>query len=61
MKKIIIQKSTDSQYYFTIVAINNKVIAVSEMYTTKASCKKGINALIKFFDSTRDFKILDLT
>jgi len=61
MKRIVIKKSTDKQYYFTVVAANNKVLVTSETYTTKAVCLKGINALIKFFDSTRDFEIIDQT
>ena len=40
--KFIQHRSQDGQYYFTLVASNGETIAVSEMYKTKASMKKGI-------------------
>lgn len=40
-----IHKSSDGQYYFLLKAGNGKTIATSEMYTTKDSCKKGIQSV----------------
>ena len=37
--------SRDGQYYFTLTAKNNKVIGVSETYTTKAARDSGIEAV----------------
>lgn len=37
-----IKESSNGQYYFRLVAANNEVILSSEMYTEKASAKKGI-------------------
>lgn len=45
MKKFKIEKSTDEQYYFTLQADNNEIIATSEMYTTKQSCNNGIDSV----------------
>jgi len=43
-----IKKSKDDQFYFVLVAPNNEVIATSEMYTTKAMCKEGVEAVKKY-------------
>ena len=43
--KFIIQKSKDGQTFFNLKAANGEVIATSEMYTTKAACYNGINAV----------------
>jgi len=40
-----ILKSTDNEYYFVLRAKNGEVICVSETYTTKAACKKGIRSV----------------
>jgi len=46
IKMIEIFKSTlDSQFHFRVVAKNNEIVAQSEGYTTKESCKKGIKAM----------------
>ena len=45
MRKFKIEKSMDGQYYFTLLADNNQVIATSEMYTTKQSCQNGIESV----------------
>ena len=44
--KIKIHKSSDDQFYFTIVASNGEPLATSETYTTKENCKHTA-ALIK--------------
>ena len=38
-EKFKIKKSKDGQYYFTLQAANNEIIATSEMYTTKQNCE----------------------
>lgn len=42
-----IQRSTNEgePFYFTIHSRNHQVLATSEMYTTKQSCKRGIAAV----------------
>lgn len=35
-------------YRFRLVAPNNEIIAVSESYTTKQACLKGIEAVKKY-------------
>ena len=35
------------QFYFRLMAPNNEIILRSEGYTTKASCKKGIQSIKK--------------
>ena len=40
-----INKSTDGQFYFTLKAVNNEIIATSEMYTTKQNCQNGIDSV----------------
>ncbi len=47
MRKFKIEKSTDKQYYFTLQADNDEIIATSEMYTTKQSCTNGIDSVKK--------------
>lgn len=43
--KFVIKKSTDSQYYFTIVAGNGQKLCTSETYTTKQSAKDTITSI----------------
>jgi uncharacterized protein YegP (UPF0339 family) len=55
--KYIIHKSSDGQFYFILIARNGQVIATSETYKTKQSCKKGIksvrrNAFARIVDLT---------
>ena len=45
MRKFKIETSTDGQYYFTLQADNNEIIATSEMYTTKQNCQNGIDSV----------------
>ena len=40
--KFVIRKSTNSQFYFNLHAVNKEIILTSEMYTTKQNCEKGI-------------------
>jgi uncharacterized protein YegP (UPF0339 family) len=55
--KFEIHKSKDRQFYFILKARNGQVIATSETYKTKESCKKGIksirrNVFARIFDLT---------
>lgn len=45
MGKIKIFKGKDDQFYFKVLASNGEPIAISEGYTTKQNCYKGINSL----------------
>lgn len=47
-EKFEIKRSANDQYYFVLTAPNNEIIAKSEMYTTKDSCKHGIDAVRKY-------------
>ena len=40
-----IHKSDDEQFYFTLKAANEEIIATSEMYTTKQNCQNGIESV----------------
>ena len=40
-----IKKSDDGQFYFTLKAVNNEIIATSEMYTSKQNCQNGIESV----------------
>ena len=40
-----IKKSEDGQFYFTLKAVNNEIIATSEMYTSKQNCQNGIESV----------------
>ena len=46
MGKFII-KATKTGFKFDLLATNGQVIAASEGYTTKASCKNGIESVKK--------------
>lgn len=52
-----LQKSSDSQIYFTLVASNGETLLTSEMYTSKQNAKKGIKSV----QSNVNAKIQDLT
>lgn len=56
--KFEINKSSNGQYYFVLKAENGKIIATSEMYTTKESCKNGIQSVK---DNAGIAEISDLT
>ena len=45
MERFDINRSSDDQFYFNLVARNNEIIATSEMYTTKQNCINGINSV----------------
>jgi uncharacterized protein YegP (UPF0339 family) len=40
-----LKMSADGQYYFVLKSANYEVIAVSEMYTTKAAALNGIESI----------------
>ena len=40
-----INESDDGQFYFTLKAANNEIIATSEMYTSKQNCQNGIESV----------------
>lgn len=46
-KSYEINESTNSEWYFVLVATNGRVIGVSETYKSKQGCKKGIRSCIK--------------
>ena len=43
--KFIIRKSSNDEYYFNLYANNYKIIATSQMYESKSSCKNGIESV----------------
>ena len=43
-----IRKSVEGQYYFTLHAANNEIIATSEMYESKQGCENGIESVRQF-------------
>lgn len=47
-EKFEINKAKNGQFYFTLKAPNNEIIATSEMYTTKQNCEKGIDAVKRY-------------
>lgn len=46
MGKFVITK-TDVGYHFALKAVNGQVIAISQVHTTMAACKKGIESVKK--------------
>lgn len=46
MGKFVIKK-TNAGYHFNLKADNGQVIATSEVYTTEAACKNGIESVKK--------------
>jgi len=53
-----IKETKNGQYVFNLKAGNGEVIATSEMYTTKAAAKNGIESVKK---NATDANIIDLT
>ncbi len=50
--------SKDKQFYFVLIAPNGEIIATSEMYKTKQSCKKGIEAVKRYVTApTKDLTL----
>jgi uncharacterized protein YegP (UPF0339 family) len=49
--KIIIQRSKDKQFYFTVHAENGQVLVTSETYKRKKGCYIGIESLRTNFAS----------
>jgi uncharacterized protein len=47
--KFEIRKTKEGeQWYFVLIAPNSKTIATSEMYDSKQSCEKGIDAVKEY-------------
>lgn len=55
----VIRRARNNQFYFTLDAPNNEVIATSETYTTKSACKEGIEAVKKYAPIARTIDITD--
>ena len=47
--RIEIFKDVKGGFRFRVIAANDKIVAQSEGYTTKAMCEKGIAALTRIF------------
>ena len=43
--KFVIKKSNNNKFYFNLYSGNAQIIATSEMYESKESCKTGINSV----------------
>jgi uncharacterized protein YegP (UPF0339 family) len=43
--KFVIKKGSSGQFHFNLVSTNGQVVATSETYTTKESCKEGIESV----------------
>lgn len=43
--KFVIKKGRTGQFRFSLVGRNGQIVATSENYTTKASCRNGIKAV----------------
>ena len=56
--RFVIFKDSRRQYRFRLVAPNNKIIAVSESYTSKAGCINGIRSVRR---NAPRAEIVDLT
>ena len=50
-----INKTVDGQYYFNLKGPNYKIIATSEMYKTKGTAKRAIDA-VQIHATTRQIK-----
>ncbi len=53
---IKLQRSKDKQWFFTIHASNNQVLATSETYTRRGGAIKGMVSLAKTMDKNSNFK-----
>lgn len=56
--KFEVNKNSDGQYYFQLIAANGKIIATSEKFATKENCMQGIE-LVKSSATSAD--IIDWT
>ena len=45
--RFVIKRTKCGQFYFNLLASNNQIIASSEMYTRKQSCKRGIKSVMQ--------------
>lgn len=55
--KYEIKLSASNEFYFVLKARNGEIVATSEMYKTKESCKKGITSVKRNWFA----KVVDLT
>ena len=47
-----LKKSSDDQFYFTLVASNGEPVATSEMYPTKSNAERGVDAVRRAANTT---------
>ena len=45
--KIVLYKDTVGEWRFRIIAANGEIVAASQGYKNKASCLKGVDAVVK--------------
>lgn len=50
---IVIKKSKNGQFFFVVKSTNGKILATSETYKRKSSCKQGVDALLYCTDKDR--------
>jgi len=43
--RLVVKEAKDGQWYFNMVAPNNKVVMTSEMYVTKRNAKKAAETI----------------
>jgi uncharacterized protein YegP (UPF0339 family) len=48
--KIEIRKGRGGKFRFVVIAANGEPLATSEIYESKANCKKGVDAIIGAFN-----------
>lgn len=54
-----IHRSRDGEFYFTLVANNNEVVATSEMYPSKSNAERGVKAACDAFAGAAESAIND--
>ena len=57
--KFEIRLSKDEQFYFVLKARNGEIILVSEMYTSKQNCEKGILSVVENSPNDDNYKRLE--
>ncbi|UCD73337.1 MAG: DUF1508 domain-containing protein, partial [Candidatus Bathyarchaeota archaeon] len=57
--KFTVYEDAGGEFRFRLVAPNNEIIAVSEGYTTKASCMNGINAVKRHSVGRGEFDVFE--
>jgi uncharacterized protein YegP (UPF0339 family) len=58
---IILNRSTNNQFYFTVKAKNGKVLVTSELYVKKGNAETGISALFYAVENGSKTRIIDNT